>query len=259
MQISAIVNTHAESDVVLDTLDSIKTYMTDQIVTVVDGDCGKIPSSIQGCMHHSYRAPFRNMAFGMLNVIEKFPNSDWYCYLEYDCLIASSRFKENLKLADDMNVWMLGNDGHVDDVKIPIIESLVGEKLKSPYYLIGACQFFSQKFIQKLNEINFFNRFLNLTNGMADGVFPHYNGYDISEHMYPTLARHFGGNIGVFATYDYVKRKWHGSYRYFPIRWKPELDSDNENFEEASILHPLKSFDHPIRIYHRNKRNSHVI
>lgn len=262
MNISAVLNVHSKPDVVFDTIDSIQTYMTRDVLMIVDGashafDDIAVPiPMIKGLYHNVAKSPFRNMALGLMSLADANPNSDWYCYVEYDCLVTSPRFMANLAKADELGVWMLGNDGHVDDMRMPLIDSLIGERLRGSYYLIGACQFFSKHFMKKLLEINFFERFLNLSNGLSDGLFPHYAGYDINEHMYPTLCRHFGGPIGVFATYDYTKEKWHGSYEIFPIRWKPELDPETENFEKASIIHPVKNFNHPIREYHRRIRDA---
>jgi hypothetical protein len=59
--------------------------------------------------------------------------------------------------------------------------------------------------------------------------------------------------VGVFASYDETGQ-WHGHYRYFPIRWRPSIDPLTEDYEEASIVHPLKEYDHPIRIKHRKMR-----
>jgi hypothetical protein len=157
-------------------------------------------------------------------------------------------------MAEDMDVWMLGNDGHVDEQVMPMIQAMIGENLKSSYYLLGCCQFFHRKFMNKLKDINFFERFLNITSNFSNGQFPFYSGYDLSEHMYPSLCRHFGGNIGVFATWDGVKKEWHGASEFFPMRWRPDIDPEVDPFRDASIIHPLKDFDHPIRQYHREKR-----
>ena len=261
MKIATVLNVHADPKCIIDTLDSIFTYMTEDVIVVVDGakwadfkDVDLPVTTLSGFRHGCFKAPYRNVALGLKSVTEMYPTHDWYCYIEYDALVASSRFKENLKMADEKDVWMLGNDGHVDDKEMPLIESLVGGKFKSIYYLIGCCQFFGKKFIDKLRGINFFERFLHLTNDFSAGYFPKYEGYDISEHMYPTLCRHFGGNVGVFATYDYGKHDWHGAYEYFPIRWKPELDPESDSFPHASIMHPLKEFDHPFRKEHRERR-----
>ena len=260
MSIAAVLNVHSQPDLIIDTLDSIFTFMTEKVVVVVDGakwdefkDISLPVGKVEGFYHNIRRAPFRNVALALKTVTEAWPHEDWYCYTEYDVLFTSPRFMHNLKLAEERDVWMLGNDGHVDNVQMPMIESMIGDKFKSYYYLLGCCQFFHRKFIDKLREINFFDRFLNLTNGFTMGSLPGYEGYDLSEHMYPTLCRHFGGNVGVFAHYDETG-KWHGAYKVFPCRWKPELDPETENFDEASIMHPLKTYDHPIRAHHRERR-----
>jgi hypothetical protein len=258
MEIAAILNGHC-SDLILDTLESISLFMTDNILVVIDGEsywkfsdiempCHKI----EGFKHGVNRAPYRNVALGLMTVIEKWPNADWYCYCEQDVLFGSDRFKHNLRMADEKNIWMLGSDGHVDDTAMKLVESLLGEKMTNGYYLLGCCQFFSKKFIDNLLRINFFERFLTMTNGFSKGHIPGYSGYDISEHMYPTLARHLGGNIGVFATW--FENEWHGPHEYYPVRWKPELDPETENFDNPSILHPLKKYDNPIRVRHRERR-----
>lgn len=261
VKIATILNVHTDPDLVKDTLCSISTYMTNDVVVVVDGskwddfeDVEIAANKVSGFRHDCNKSPYRNVALGLKTVTEIYPDAEWYCYVESDVLITSSRFKDNLKMADDKNVWMLGNDGRIDDKQMPLVESLVGEKFKSIYYLIGCCHFFSSNFINKLKEINFFERFLHLTNEFSPGYFPNYNGYDISEHMYATLCRHFGGNIGVFATYDYKKLKWHGSSEYFPIRWMPDIDLNEVDLDKASIIHPIKKFNDPIREHYRKIR-----
>lgn len=260
MKIAAVLNVHSPDIVVLDTLSSIFRYMTKDVMVVVDGfkwdefDHFPLPvPKVCGFKHGSRKSPYRNVALG-LDLLTNNYNADWYCYTEYDTLFASSRFMYNLNLAESKKVWMLGSNGHVDDKEMKLIESMVGCKLTSCYYLLGCCQFFHKDFIKKLKEINFFDRFLSLTNEFPPGEFPGYDGYDISENLYPTLARQFGGNIGVFSTWD-EEGNWHGSHEYFPIRWKPELDPETETFPKASILHPLKTYDHPIREYHRKARD----
>jgi len=262
MEIAAVLNVHSNPDLIIDTLSSIFTHMTRNVLVVVDGVSWddfkdvKLPAAkMCGFKHGVSKSPYRNVALGLYMMTERWPDADWYCYTEYDVLFTSSRFRHSLILADQMDVWMLGSDGHVDDKEMKLVESLVGGKLAKCYYLLGCCQFFHKKFIHKLKEINFFERFLSLTNEFPAGYFPNYEGYDISEHLYPTLARHFGGNIGVFATWDAEGDRWHGAHEYYPIRWRPELDPDTENFPKASIMHPIKEFLHPIREFHRKVRN----
>lgn len=260
MRIAVVINTHKLDECIIDTLESIFRFVGKDVLLLVNGSAWSQFESFDtpayklcGFRHDSTRAPYRNMALGMKTVREIFPDHDWYVYTEYDILFASDRFKRNLEFAEQKNIWMLGNDGHITDYRMPMIEAMLDVKFKSNYYLLGCCQFFHKDFMVKLDEVNFFEKFLNLTNQFEGGYFPDYAGWDISEGLYPTLCRHYGGNIGVFATYEGPKN-WHGSYKIFPVRWRPELDPETENFPEASILHPLKTFEHPIRQHHRKLR-----
>lgn len=259
MKISTIINIHKDKNLVLDTLESVNHFMTKDVLLVIDGNSTEFDSldvpayKLKGFKHGIPKSPYKNVALGLQSLYELFPESDWFCYLEYDCLITSNRFKDNLKIALEKDVWMLGFDGKVDDKNIPIVNSLLKEELKYSYYLLGACQFFNKKFMNKLVEIDFFDNFLHITNLYRSGDFPGYNGYDVSEHLYPSLCRHFGGSIGVFSSWDAYEKKWHGSGNIFPVRWQPEIDLSEDL--DPSILHPLKSFDHPIREKYRNLRN----
>ena len=261
MEIATLLNAHGETNLIIDTLDSIFAHVTENVLVLIDGAAWddfkdvELPApKVCGLKHGIPKAPYRNVALGLDLLAEMWPDADWYCYTEYDVLFTSPRFKYNLEMADERDVWMLGNAGRVDDFTLPFVEAMVNEKFDSVYYMLGCCQFFSSKFIKKLLEIQFFERLLSYTNGFDAGYFPGYAGYDISEHLYPTLCRHFGGNVGVFATWDDFREQWHGSYRYFPMRWKPELDFETENYPEASIMHPLKTYEHPIREFHRERR-----
>lgn len=261
IKIATLLNAHGDSACVLDTIDSIQTYVGPDAMVLVDGAAwqswGKdfecpLPK-IHGLPHGVPRSPYRNVALGLQMLAETFSEADWYCYCEYDVLFASERFKYNLRMAEESKVWMLGNDGHTDDTAMPLVQQLIGEKFKSVYYLLGCCQFFHKDYMAKLREINFFERLLNLTNAFPEGYMPFYSGYDLSEHMYPTICRQFGGNIGVFAHYD-EEGKWHGAHEFFPVRWRPELNPETEDFPHPSILHPLKTYDHPLRAKHRERR-----
>lgn len=262
MEIVAVVNVHKPDPVVHDSLEAISRYVTDKIVTVIDGasaenfDDFSLPvARVNGFYHNYPKAPYRNVALGLMMAIDHFPQFDWLLYTEYDLLFASDRFKKNLEMAEKSGVWMLGNDGRVDYQNMSFVEGILGETFRSQYYLLGCCLFFHKDFIRKLLEVDFFEKFLHATNGFDPGVIPFYEGYDISEHLYSTLARHWGGNIGVFATWDGLQ--WHGASKYFPFRWQPELESDGP-YQDASILHPLKSYDHPLREFFRKKRREEL-
>jgi hypothetical protein len=255
MQIAVLLNAHSDIEVIKDTIDAVLTYVTDKILLIVDAKYWDefkfvdLPvNKVCGFYHGIPRAPYRNMALGM-HLLRQQWDVPWYCYVEYDVLFTSQRFMKSLELAQSKNVWMLGNCGHVDVVELPFIEELIGEKLRSIYYMLGCCQFFNRDFMLKLEQIDFFEKFLFLTNQFGSD-FPKYTGYDISEHLYPTLCRQFGGNIGVFASWDDVKKIWHGASQYFPMRWKPAI---TETSDLTSIVHPSKTMD-DVRLYYREKR-----
>lgn len=261
--ITTVLNVHDDVDCALDTIDSIKKYVGGNILVIVDGVHWKkwekvnVPAhKMCGFQHGCAKSPYRNVALGIKSAWDLWGSqSKWICYTEYDVLFTSDFFKKNLEAAEEMGVWMLGNDGHIDDKEMPLVESMIKEKFKSYYYLLGCCQFFSCEFMKKLDEIDFFDKFLNLTNQFTQGYMPGYSGCDISEHMYPSLCRHFGGNVGVFASYDEMGQ-WHGHYRYFPMRWRPNINFETENFEESSIMHPIKDISDPLRVHHRKIRES---
>ncbi len=259
MEIAVVMNAHKPSDVIVDTLDSICRYVSRNVLVVVDGkgwhkfESESLPvAKVKGFPHGLPKAPYKNVAFGLMMAADQWPEADWYCYCEYDVLFGSDRFKQNLKMADDMGVWMLGSDGRIDSRTMPLVESIVGNPFKDCYYMIGCCQFFSASYMKKLKEIRFFDRFLTMTNNFSASQFPKYDGYDISEHMYPTMARHFGGNLGVFATWD--GHRWHGS-EYYTVRWRPDLEEDVDKYANCCIMHPIKEYDHPVRKYHRERRS----
>lgn len=269
MKLTAILHTHGQREVTLDTIESIMAYVTDQILLVIDDagyanfDVQSLPVlSLQGFYHGYHRSPYRNIALGLHNAYQRWPNSDWYFYLEYDALIGSPTFVKDLAEAEKKNIWIMGNDYRRNQqnlrhpVKLPLIEAMLKEEFDEIYYLLGACLFYNKKFMKKLNEENFLEKLLHYTNDFQQGFFPGFEGpaaWDLIEHLMPTLAKHWGGEIGQFAKWSDKTYEWFGNYRRYPIRWQPEL-SLVEEYLQASIMHPLKTFDHPIRVFHRDKR-----
>lgn len=271
IDIAAILHTHGQPEVTLDTLESIHHYLTDQTLVVVDGagwdhfKSLKMPSKIlKGFYHGYFRAPYRNVILSLMHAAKTWPNSDWYAYLEFDCLIGSSVIKKDFELADEHNIWLIGNDYRAKQtVRFPLVEMMLKEKFEEIVYLLGAVLFYSKKFIHKLLEVDFFERFLWLTNEFRDGFFPGYEGpaaWDLAEHMMPTLAKHWGGNVTQFAKWNQHIAQWvGGNYRRYPIRWRPDLDVTEEVHFQSAIMHPLKELNNPIRVFHREKRHRNDI
>lgn len=267
MKIATVLNAHGNTELVLDTLDSINCFVGRNTLVVVDGahweSWGKdvkLPAyKVEGFRHAFNRAPYRNLTLGLNTLTRLFGlDLDWYCYCEYDVLFTSDSFKKELEQASKENVWCIGNDHRVAEFKFPFLERIIGEKIGPSHYLLGCCVFYSGKFLRKLHELNFFEKFLFCTNEFNQGFFPGYEeqgGYDFGEHLYPTLAAHYGGQIREFARWNNVFEQWQGKFQQYPMRWRPELTFD-DNDVNVSIMHPVKR-DTDLRWFHRAKRARH--
>lgn len=265
MKIATILNAHGETELVLDTLDSIRYYVSKDILVVVDGafwnswgNNVRLPAyKIEGFKHAYVKAPYRNLTLGLNTLVRQFGDQmDWYCYCEYDVIFTSDHFKKALAAAQRENIWCLGNDHRVGEMKFPFLEKILKVEFAYSHYLLGCCVFYSGEFIRKLIEVDFFNKFLFGTNEFSDGFFPGYEeqgGYDFGEHLYPTLASHYGGEVRGFAKWNRAFEQWQGDFQHYPMRWQPELTMD-DNFENASIMHPVKK-NSELRWFHQVKRN----
>lgn len=263
MKIATILNAHGNTNLVSDTVDAIRTYSTKDILMVVDGAAweswGKnvqLPiHKLEGFYHNYPKAPYRNLTYGLNVASQKWPDHDWYCYCEYDVLFTSSAFQADLEKAAEDNVWCIGNDLRIANFKFPYLEMILDTEIKDSAYLLGCCVFYSGKFIRHLKTIGFFDKFLQMTNDFEKGYFPDYEqqgGYDFGEHLYPTLAKHYGGQVRQFACYHQVFNEWIGNFKKFPMRWKPEITLE-DNFCEASIIHPVKDTSDLRWFHHANR------
>jgi hypothetical protein len=274
MRIATVMNIHADEDLILDTVDSIRKYVGDKILLVVDGarwngwgDRLKVPAhKVAGLYHNYHRAPYRNVTFGFMNALKMWGNEiDWICYVEPDALFLSDSFKQDLYKAEKKGVWCLGNDVRTTSLKFTLLENMLNREIPIAKYLLGCCVFYHINFFRTLLEINFFERFLYLTNNFSDGFFPGYEeqgGYDFAEHLYPTLANLYGGGVKGMAFWEDAAllepgmpswgNGWYGNRKYM-MRWRPDITLE-EKYPEAAILHPSKDFTSSLRVYCRNKR-----
>ncbi len=261
MRIICVLNAH-EAPVLLDTIDSIRKHLTEDIVVVVDGakrDClagHVVPANVvQGFIHGAPKSPYRNTTLGLKMAYQKYPRADWYCYIEYDCLAASAKVKGDLA-ALPPEVLCAGNDLRLNPhINLDFAKLVVKKRLPDPTYLLGCCVFYRHALVSALAADDIFDRLLWYTNDCSQGYFPLYNGYDVAEHLFPTLAVHYGGEVRGFARYREATGRWEGDSETYPMRWRPDLETSDPH-ERASILHPLKSLDHPIRKYYRELRNA---
>lgn len=266
MKIATILSAHENSPVYKDTLDSVRTYFSDDVVVLVDGfgwnqfsfeDVDKI----EGFRHGKPSNPFRNVALGLMGAWERWGSgADWYCYMEYDCLVTSSDTKHHLGIADRQGIWMLGNDIRIMNGSIPALDRIEKGIGTNPHYLLGCCCFYSREFMRVMAEKDVFTRVLEMSNFyLSDPVIRNPSGktemvYDTSEVLYPSLAVRYGGSPQQLACWDAASCSWSGNYQQYPMRFRPEI-SESENFPDSCVIHPLKDFDGPLRKLHRQKRH----
>ena len=268
MKITAILNAY-DVPVTLDTLDSIRYYMTDQVLVLIDGvawhsfDNVELPAhKLKGLNHGWFKAPYRNIMLSLLTAYRNFPTTDWYCYLEHDCLITSSKFKKDLIEAEKNNIWCLGADFRRNQelkINLSYLERIIKDKFKECTYLLGACVFYHRNFIKLAVENEFFEKFLFYTNEFKGGFFPFYTAWDLTEHVLPTMVMYYGGEISQLAVYNEDFKKWTGNYRRYPIRYRPAIEYEPELFLQASIIHPSKLYTDPIRDFNRAKRQKEKV
>lgn len=260
MKIAGILNACGDTDLVNDTLDSARKYLSEDLYMIVDGAhwtgwgsvCEvNVKEKINGFYHNYHKSPYKNVIFGLKTLYEKEPDAEWYCYFEPDVLFCNENFKEYLEEGSYRNAWCIGSDFRNTNVKLENIEKLFQNKFYITKYLLGCCYFVNKRYLMLLQSISFFDKFLYYTNSFEKGFFPGYNGYDLSEHLIPTLAHYLGGNVYGLSSWN--GKEWLGKKDIFALRWKPEI-KEEENII-SSIMHPIKDFESPIRIKQREIRN----
>lgn len=265
MEIAVVLNTHGKPEATLDTAGSVLLHAGERCLLVVDGagwsqfDQGKTPIPLlKGFDHNHKKAPYRNVALGLWACYRRWPNCDWYCYMEYDCLFASRAFQEDLLRAGREGVWCVGFDlrENQGQVKLELVERMLKNEFQEIVYMLGACVFYHRKFMERAAELDFFDKFLFMTNPFEKGYFPGYTAWDVMEHLMPTLARHWGGGLRQLSQWSEVAGRWvAGNERRYPVRWRPDIESIADCLG-ASIVHPLKDYNNPVREHFRLKRTN---
>jgi len=259
MEIATIVSTHANPQITEDTVDSVKTWITDKVMLLVDqagwsqfqdrNICNV--DKIEGFYHNYYKGCYRNYALGLKTLFETYPNADWYWWLEYDALVISDAFKADLEKANKQGIWMMACDLRKYKFAFPLLEEILGcGKIQTSRYLLGCCQFHHHNFLAKLTELDFFNKLIDATEEYREGIFPDYPRHAFEEELWPTLALHLGGRLKGLSCW--INPRWVGSPLY-KVRYQPEI-RPYEILPSTSIIHPVKN-PNPIRLYYRKQRD----
>lgn len=194
MKITAIIYSHGDYDNTYKTVNSVKQYITDNILLIVNNnhwnsfkDNYTIPL-LKGLNHNSYKTSYRNVLLGFFHAIKAWGYSDWYFYIE-DSIVTKP-------LNIDFDYDIVGSNLREDNKQLKIVEFIIKSPLK--VHFMNNIYLYSKRFITNLMETNFIETFLHYTNDFQNGFFPGYgNKYtNFLEHLMPTLANHWGNKIG---------------------------------------------------------------
>ncbi len=255
MNIATLLNVYAHPELVLDTVDSILTYVGNDILIVADAAGWdkfkgvKWPAGvdiIKGEVHSSHKSPHRNTTIGLREMYPRFPKADWYCFSESDCLFVSDRFKSDL----NKNYAVLANDVRINDLDSDMVEfnEMVGHPVKTQVMVLGALLFYNKWVIKNLYESKMFDRVLEFTKDFPRGEFPHFDSWSFEEILYPTLAVDMGGTakeLGLWRSCNV----W-SNIKYL-MRFRPEITMSELT---SAILHPLKSYPSKVRTFFAGSR-----
>jgi len=161
MKIVTALYTHYDDDMTLDTLDSIKTWMTEDVIVILDGANThnykeRIKDTIikVGLPHGSAKSTHKNMALSIDHLHSQWPDADWYCFIEPDVILLNDSYKKELNEG-----WVRGTDYRDNPWDLPLLNEIVEFEVPIGCYFIGCIQFLHNDFVKKLYEMDFFNRF----------------------------------------------------------------------------------------------------
>ena len=250
MDLAAIISVHNNPDLARDTIDSVRCWATKQIVLIVDKAGWDLYRDFQhpdtkvvcGVFHNANRSPYKNMAIGLKNAYELYPNAKWYNYIEYDAIYTSDRFKLDLTAAG--NAAAVGFDYVFkgDSTDNWIVKQIFNRDVEC-HKLLGAVTYYSNSCIRSFIEYNFFEELFKITATFQSADFPNFSEYAVEEIIFPSAASQFGEvkNLGI------------GMSRRYAVRFG-DFIHPNEITPETSIVHPTKGLDCPIRQHYAKQR-----
>lgn len=255
MKIAAFILSHDNPALTTDTADSVQFWMTKDLFILVDAagwqhfDGRPVPHEVCKGLHHGQpRGPFRNIFFGLTEIHNRYPDADWYCCMEQDCLVISDLFQADLEKASS-GKWFAGTNYRPDRMDIPFLDNLLQEHVRVDHYVLGCLMFFHRRYVRKLLELDLPNKFLRETEHLRSGEFPGFRGFSVDEQLFPSLSQHLKPG-SVFPLSVEGRPNIH-----YMTRWQPELNIGDIK-PGASILHPVKRADSPIRLHYRKFREN---
>lgn len=258
-QFAAFVYTHNNPALTFDTVDSVQFWVSPDVMVLVDAagwqNFHQVPAPcplVKGLLHGQPKSPYRNVAFGLLELSKRFPDAQWYVYVEQDCLFGNAAFKEDL--AKNPGKWFAGtNLRGPRQWKLPKLNEIVGGEIEEEVYVLGCVMFFHRNFVNQLKKDEVIDRLIQQTESLPTGVFPGFTGYAFEEQLFASLANYYKKNSVLGLSHEDRRSPRHNWLKYV-VRWQPDIEA-NEVSPGASIIHPSKNPYSTIRCHYRKFRD----
>ena len=258
--LAIVLNVHANPLLVADTLDSIKKWATDKIVVIVDKKGWQNFTNFKhhdteimcGVFHGAGRSPYKNLAIGLSRLYEKWPDQDWYGYIEFDVVFLSSFFKNDLAQFADKGCVAAGFEHRYKPNSTShwlvreIMSSHTEEEIDC-HKMLGAVMFYTNDCVRSLVKADFYEELLERTKDYKGAKFPNFHDYAVEEIIFPSAASIFGP-LGNFD-------KLYRNRTIYPVRFCPTVRLE-EISSGTSIIHPSKKLVDPVRLRAKELRKS---
>lgn len=238
-QVAVCIASPHSLDTTIDTIERIKKHVTKNVICVYDmagkhifediklNDC----PLIEGIYHGINYSAYRNQLIGLMNLKKMFPGKKWYGHIEWDVMI-NGNILEDLDNALPIDM-MAGFSIKEYPTPWQYLSEKLGIWIGQTRYALGCLQFYHGNFLERLDQINFWEIVLKYGKVWTRG-YPDYKEYSVDEGLLPSVCMAFGGGCYELGNWD--KRK--NSERY-GIRYRPEWNYKSVP-NHLIAVHPVK-------------------
>jgi len=187
---TASINVHNNPELTRKNIDLLKKNVTNNIVLLVEKsayqnwpieDFNDVVT-IEGFKHNFPRNPYKNVLLNLKHTYEKFPNSDWYVFTEFDNFIISEKFKSDFEYINEKYSLITSDFREVHCEENLFLNSLE-MKMEKFYCMLGCCYFIKRNLMEALYH-QVFEKFLTFTSLIQEEFFLTSTNNDFEEVLF---------------------------------------------------------------------------
>jgi hypothetical protein len=261
--VNAVVHTHIDPNLTLDTVKSFKHMTGGEAIIVVEqfsaekfkNICDKNIQMITGVLQKSPKHSIRNAFLGIKYLYENF-DSNWICYTEYDALFCSDAILFDLEKLESVGVTFCASNIISDSTpNLEFAAICCGIGFKEVFRCNPSVSFLHRNFVKKLIDLGIIDRFITRTNFIYEETFPLYSyssstAVNLLSHLFPTLAVALDGRVANLCKWDDGIGFW-SSGNFIKYKLGSRVIDD---FFGACIIHPTKEYTDFPRVFYRGLR-----